>query len=196
MPTWPWWTHCSGRKNQILNTSTVYLIGVTWGTKDIRGLNTLWESESTLGWRGQSYHGKMPVSVHKVVIKPEMALSSVQFSSFVQSCPTLCNPMNHSTPGFPVHQQTFSVKDQMISISELGSHMAYVATDQLCLSVQKQSFSECKWMDVAVSQQNFIYKIRQWSRFGQWAVICWTVVLPTLALDCFFHLHRSFMVIS
>ena len=105
MPTWPWWTHCSGRKNQILNTSTVYLIGVTWGTKDIRGLNTLWESESTLGWRGQSYHGKMPVSVHKVVIKPEMALSSVQFSSFVQSCPTLCNPMNHSTPGFPVHHQ-------------------------------------------------------------------------------------------
>ena len=27
--------------------------------------------------------------------------SSVQFSSVVQSCPTLCDPMNHSTPGFP-----------------------------------------------------------------------------------------------
>ena len=27
----------------------------------------------------------------------------VQFSSVTQSCPTLCNPMNHSTPGFPVH---------------------------------------------------------------------------------------------
>ena len=26
-------------------------------------------------------------------------LSSVQFSSFTQSCLTLCNPMNHSTPG-------------------------------------------------------------------------------------------------
>ena len=82
----------------------------------------------------------------------------------------------------------------MINILGLGSHMAYVATDQLCLSVHKQSWSVC--MDVAVSQQNFIYKNRQWSRFGQWAVICWTVVLPTLALDCFFHLHRSFMVIS
>ena len=30
---------------------------------------------------------------------------SVQFSSVVQFCPTLCNPMNHSMPGLPVHQQ-------------------------------------------------------------------------------------------
>ena len=29
--------------------------------------------------------------------------SSVQFSSVTQLCPTLCNPMNCSTPGFPVH---------------------------------------------------------------------------------------------
>ena len=30
---------------------------------------------------------------------------SVQFSSVTQSCPTLCNPMNCSTPGLPVHHQ-------------------------------------------------------------------------------------------
>ena len=30
---------------------------------------------------------------------------SVQFSSVAQSCPTLCNPMNHSMPGLPVHHQ-------------------------------------------------------------------------------------------
>ena len=28
---------------------------------------------------------------------------SVQFSSVTQLCPTLCDPMNHSTPGIPVH---------------------------------------------------------------------------------------------
>ena len=28
-----------------------------------------------------------------------------QFSLVAQSCPTLCNPMNCSTPGFPVHHQ-------------------------------------------------------------------------------------------
>ena len=30
---------------------------------------------------------------------------SVQFSSVTQSCLTLCNPMNRSTPGLPVHHQ-------------------------------------------------------------------------------------------
>ena len=28
-----------------------------------------------------------------------------QFSSVAQSCPTLCNPMNRSTPSLPVHHQ-------------------------------------------------------------------------------------------
>ena len=28
-----------------------------------------------------------------------------QFSLVTQSCPTLCDPMNRSTPGLPVHHQ-------------------------------------------------------------------------------------------
>ena len=32
-------------------------------------------------------------------------MSSIQFSSVAQSCPTLCDPMNCSTPGLPVHHQ-------------------------------------------------------------------------------------------
>ena len=31
--------------------------------------------------------------------------SLLQFSSVAQSCPTLCIPMNRSTPGLPVHHQ-------------------------------------------------------------------------------------------
>ena len=34
-----------------------------------------------------------------------IAFSSVQFSSLIQSCPTLCDSMNCSTPGLPVHHQ-------------------------------------------------------------------------------------------
>ena len=34
-----------------------------------------------------------------------LQLISAQFSSFAQSCPTLCDPTNHSTPGLPVHHQ-------------------------------------------------------------------------------------------
>ena len=35
----------------------------------------------------------------------ELPQSWVQFSSVTQSCPVLCNPMNCSTPGLPVHHQ-------------------------------------------------------------------------------------------
>ena len=33
------------------------------------------------------------------------AFDCVQFSSVAQLCPTLHDPMNHSTPGLPVHHQ-------------------------------------------------------------------------------------------
>ena len=33
----------------------------------------------------------------------EARKSQIQFSSVAQSCPTLCDPMDHSTPGLPVH---------------------------------------------------------------------------------------------
>ena len=43
---------------------------------------------------------------HDLVTKPPPhEVTSVQFSSVAQSCPTLCDPMNCSTPGLPVHHQ-------------------------------------------------------------------------------------------
>ena len=33
------------------------------------------------------------------------SVSYIPFSSVAQLCPTLCNPMNRSTPGLPVHHQ-------------------------------------------------------------------------------------------
>ena len=34
----------------------------------------------------------------------------VQFSSVAQSCPTLCDPMDCSMPGLPIHHQTYTQK--------------------------------------------------------------------------------------
>ena len=45
---------------------------------------------------------------HSSLILPQHCggmFSSVQFSSVAQSCLTLCDPMNCSTPGLPVHHQ-------------------------------------------------------------------------------------------
>ena len=36
---------------------------------------------------------------------PGQPIYVIQFSSVTQSCPTLCDPMNRSTPGLPVHHQ-------------------------------------------------------------------------------------------
>ena len=45
--------------------------------------------------------------MRKVRVDPGLTctLSSVQFSSVLQSCPTLCDLMDCSTPGLPVHHQ-------------------------------------------------------------------------------------------
>ena len=49
---------------------------------------------------------------------------SVQFSSITQSFPTLCNPMNRSTPGLPVHHQLRSLL-KLMSIESVmpSSHL-------------------------------------------------------------------------
>ena len=50
----------------------------------------------------------IPLSVTKSITgsgKPEDTYSHSQFSSVAQLCPTLCDPMNHSTPDLPVHNQ-------------------------------------------------------------------------------------------
>ena len=47
----------------------------------------------------------LKLSIQKTKIMASRPISSVQFSSVAQLCPTLCDPMNHSTPGLPVHHQ-------------------------------------------------------------------------------------------
>ena len=47
---------------------------------------------------------------------------SVQFSSVTQSCPTLCDHMNHSMPGLPVHHQLPSLPKLMSIESVMQSN--------------------------------------------------------------------------
>ena len=44
-------------------------------------------------------------SVLSFLYSPTLTSICVQYSSVAQSCPTLCDPMNRSTPGLPVHHQ-------------------------------------------------------------------------------------------
>ena len=54
----------------------------------------------------KTQHSHMIKILQKIDIEGTyLNISSVQFSSVAQSCPTLCDPMNLSTPGLPVHHQ-------------------------------------------------------------------------------------------
>ena len=59
-------------------------------------------------WEAQSFHSAYKFSYHTVCLKLKLSdifLSSVWIRSVAQSCLTLCDPMNRSTPGLPVHHQ-------------------------------------------------------------------------------------------
>ena len=47
----------------------------------------------------------LKLNIQKTKIMASSSISSVQFSSVAQSCPSVCDPMNRSTPGLPVHHQ-------------------------------------------------------------------------------------------
>ena len=53
-----------------------------------------------------------------------MSYGSIQFSSVAQLCPTLCDPMNRSTPGLPVHYQLPEfIQTHMIESVMPSSHL-------------------------------------------------------------------------
>ena len=69
----------------------------SWGRSRHKLLYTGWMKNKTL-LHGTGNCAQHPVINHK-------GKEQYQFSSVAQSCPTLCDPMNRSTPGLPVHHQ-------------------------------------------------------------------------------------------
>ena len=47
----------------------------------------------------------LKLNIQKTKIMASGPIRSDQIRSVAQSCPTLCDPMNRSTPGLPVHHQ-------------------------------------------------------------------------------------------
>ena len=53
----------------------------------------------------QKQFTELDVRIMKKWQRITLGICSVQFSPVTQSCPTLCDPMNRSTPGLPVQHQ-------------------------------------------------------------------------------------------
>ena len=85
-------------------------------------------------------------------------ISSVQFSSVAQLCPTLCDPMNHSTPGLSVHHQLLELTQTHIhrvsdAIQPSHPYLSETEVAQLCLTL-------CDPMDCSLPG-SFVYGIFQ-----------------------------------
>ena len=66
----------------------------------------------------ESEKAGLKLNIQKTKLMASGPISSVQFSSVAQLCPTLCDPMNHSMPGLPV---CLPVHHQLQSLPKLMS---------------------------------------------------------------------------
>ena len=65
-----------------------------------------------LGWMKHKLESKLPGEI-SIISDTQMTLGHTEvweFSSVAQSCPILCNPMDCSMPGFPVHHQLLKLE--------------------------------------------------------------------------------------
>ena len=71
--------------------------------------NTHWHkcttATPTTAWLCAPSSGQLDIGCSLSCQQQVLTHSSVQFSSVAQSCLTLCDPMNCSTPGLPVHHE-------------------------------------------------------------------------------------------
>ena len=100
-----------GNAKECSNYHTIALIShaskVMWCSKFSKpGLNSMWTMNFQMFKldleKAKVTEIKLPTSLW-LSKKQESSRKTFQFSSVSQLCPTLCDPMNCSTPGLPVH---------------------------------------------------------------------------------------------
>ena len=90
---------------QIITAGLLYTSGNVKLIGRLSSSTYLWEGLQSWQSVAFSFRDEGPCSVMPLLRFADVSISSVQFSSVARSCPTLCDPMNRSTPGLPVHHQ-------------------------------------------------------------------------------------------
>ena len=88
---------CSGIRIQFWHLSENKRVEPTYSWHNFGKITAFW------GWFSHSCDGYLHMFYGN--FDDHIRFSPVQFSSVAQSCPTLCDLMNRSTPGLPVHHQ-------------------------------------------------------------------------------------------
>ena len=98
--------HISGILPQRAGPDSYTLLPMTFLYSSLR--RTSWSRVNAFSWCG--FSGSMLRKIQKWEDshwerEPQSRNPAIQVRSVAQSCPTLCNPVNRSTPGLPVHHQ-------------------------------------------------------------------------------------------
>ena len=89
----------------------------------------------------ESEKGGLKLNIQKTKI---IASGSIQIRSFTQSCPTLCDPMNRSTPGFTnSHQLSITTSRSSLRLTSIESAMS--ASPHMPLAVAPQASPSPLW---------------------------------------------------
>ena len=86
-------------------TKPAQVAGSTCEAPPVGQPDVTWQGVRPVGSWKPDDEGWFQEGVLWTTIYNQFSYNEVQFSSVAQSCPTLCDPMNHSTPGLPVHHQ-------------------------------------------------------------------------------------------
>ena len=132
----------------------------TWFTKQWRVNKGFWAEEL--------YISSWNSTVNNLSMK-------LQFSSVAQSCPTLCNPMDCSTPGFPVHHQLLELAqthvyrvDDAIQPSHLCRPLLPPTIFPSIRVFSNESVLSIRWPNIGVSASASVLpmNIQDWSPLG------------------------------
>ena len=90
------WCHLSTKKNNLRDKDITNILSI----RNYR----IQEKKNPTMFHGHLLHHNTMTCILKLQWFCHV-IGSVQFSWVAQSCPTLCDPMDHSTPGLPVHHE-------------------------------------------------------------------------------------------
>ena len=127
-----------------------------------------WEKVPGSGSLGET--SKISVWVLLIIPVPKL-ISSVQFNSVTQSCPSLCNPMVCSRPGFPVHHQLPEFTQTHVrwvgdaiqpshSLSSPSVPTFYLSQHQGLFQGVSSSYQVAKILDFQLQHQSFQWTLR------------------------------------
>ena len=115
-------------------------------------------------------------------LNPFVSVSSVQFSSLAQSCQTLCNPMDCSTPGLPAHRQlpefTETHAHWVSDVIQPFHPLSSPSPPALNISQHQGLF---KWVIRWPKYWSFSFSISPSNEYSGWFPLGWTVWISLLS---------------